>query len=341
MRKLLESMDTFAGEPEQKPGDQVRGTEKATKKKSGQHPFQGRLVGGESIFRELERQLVEGNVERRLREEFEQFANKDVTEANDPNFVGFMNKTLGDRVDAKPEQPKTGHDWYDNAPMHDMNTMPSYKPAFKFGMTVIQSMDKETKKHFAEADEDVLFSYLMKLARKKGLSPKYFVEEDLFEVTGLFSEIFHDPAMTDWSWADLLRNTLKDQDPEEQLDELGANNPPQQNSAVAATTAPGQPPTQPGQPAAIDPKETQALKQNLAKLKTSIPGLDITKATSAMAKADTGTQLNPADQKVASTFAPELANVMKNPQMANSLKMMIDKANQQEKAAASKPPGTI
>jgi hypothetical protein len=44
MRKLLESMDKFAGEPEQKSGDQVRGTDKA--KKSGKdHPFKGRLVG--------------------------------------------------------------------------------------------------------------------------------------------------------------------------------------------------------------------------------------------------------------------------------------------------------
>jgi len=73
MRKLLESMTKFAGEPAQRPGDQVRGTERATKKKSGQHPFQGRLVGGESIIKELEKQLVEGDVERRLREEFEQF----------------------------------------------------------------------------------------------------------------------------------------------------------------------------------------------------------------------------------------------------------------------------
>lgn len=41
MRKLLESMNKFAGEPEQKPGDQVRGTDKATK----ENPFKHRLVG--------------------------------------------------------------------------------------------------------------------------------------------------------------------------------------------------------------------------------------------------------------------------------------------------------
>ena len=44
MRKLLESMDKFAGEPKQKPGDQVRGTDNP--KKSGKkHGFGDRLVG--------------------------------------------------------------------------------------------------------------------------------------------------------------------------------------------------------------------------------------------------------------------------------------------------------
>jgi hypothetical protein len=41
MRKLLESMYKFAGEPKQKAGDQVRGTEKANK----ENPFKHRLVG--------------------------------------------------------------------------------------------------------------------------------------------------------------------------------------------------------------------------------------------------------------------------------------------------------
>ena len=48
MKKLLESMTKFAGEPAQKPGDQVRGHEKATK----QNPFKGRLVGGANESKE-------------------------------------------------------------------------------------------------------------------------------------------------------------------------------------------------------------------------------------------------------------------------------------------------
>lgn len=46
MKKLLESVTRFAGEPEQKPGDQVRGHERAVPRKDGKHPFAGRLVGG-------------------------------------------------------------------------------------------------------------------------------------------------------------------------------------------------------------------------------------------------------------------------------------------------------
>jgi len=51
MKDLLEKM-TFAGEPKQKPGDQVRGKEKFDMispilgKKPKQHPAHGRLVGG-------------------------------------------------------------------------------------------------------------------------------------------------------------------------------------------------------------------------------------------------------------------------------------------------------
>ena len=55
MRTLLESMNKFAGQAAgQKPGDQVRGTEKAVSK-NNEHPFKGRLVGAsESIEQECD-----------------------------------------------------------------------------------------------------------------------------------------------------------------------------------------------------------------------------------------------------------------------------------------------
>jgi hypothetical protein len=46
MKKLIESLDTIAGSnPAQKEGDQVRGTDKATPRGDGKHPFNDRLVG--------------------------------------------------------------------------------------------------------------------------------------------------------------------------------------------------------------------------------------------------------------------------------------------------------
>ena len=122
-------------------------------------------------------------------------------EAHDPNFTGFMNKALGTRQDKKPLRvdPKT---------VMSMNNMPGYKHAFKFGMDIIKKMDPDTKEHFANEDDDALESYMIDIAEKKGLIPKYFVEEDLSEVVGEFEEIFHDPEMEGWSWADLLRDMI-------------------------------------------------------------------------------------------------------------------------------------
>ena len=76
-KRLLEKINKFAGEPEQRPGDQVRGTEKATEKKSGEHPFKGRLVGAsesqDNLLKELEVQLKEGELQRELTNELNFF----------------------------------------------------------------------------------------------------------------------------------------------------------------------------------------------------------------------------------------------------------------------------
>ena len=90
MKKLLEKMDQFAGQAVgQKPGDQVRGTDKATPKKSGKHPFDGRLVGAsesKNLLADLEKELVEGAVKRGLKEEFEAFKEQGVAEGLSKQF---------------------------------------------------------------------------------------------------------------------------------------------------------------------------------------------------------------------------------------------------------------
>jgi hypothetical protein len=130
----------------------------------------------------------------------------DLAEATGPKFLKFMNKSLSNRVDVAA--PDTRPDWIKNAPVMNMNNMPGYKRAFKFGMDILQKMDTETKQHFAQLNDKELFNYMMDLAEKKNLVPRMFMEEDLDEVTQYFDEIFHDPAMATWSWADLLRSSM-------------------------------------------------------------------------------------------------------------------------------------
>ena len=110
--------------------------------------------------------------------------------------------------------------------------------------------------------------------------------------------------------------------------------------AAAKPAAPATPP-KPGQPAPIDPKAAADLKKNLTNLKTVLPGLDVTKATTTMAKADTGVKLSPGDQAIVSKIAPEIANAVKNQPI--QLKQLIDKSNKQDAvaaAAAAKAAGT-
>jgi hypothetical protein len=78
MRDLLEKMDQFAGQAVgQRPGDQVRGTEKA-KTGGKKHPFAGRLVGAsESVLPALDRMSKERNVHREIAEAWAQFQEQD------------------------------------------------------------------------------------------------------------------------------------------------------------------------------------------------------------------------------------------------------------------------
>lgn len=78
MKVLLEKMWKFSGEEVgQKPGDQVRGSEKAKKSKSGKHPFAGRLVGAsesqENFLKGLAQIAEDTTLERKLAERWEEF----------------------------------------------------------------------------------------------------------------------------------------------------------------------------------------------------------------------------------------------------------------------------
>jgi hypothetical protein len=103
MRKLLEAMNKFAGEPEQKAGDQVRSTEKA-KQGGKEHPFKGRLVGGESaepnsnMLGELSQLSQDMAIENKLKEMWANFNEDDIgVEPRRPHRKGTRADKLGRR----------------------------------------------------------------------------------------------------------------------------------------------------------------------------------------------------------------------------------------------------
>jgi hypothetical protein len=129
-------------------------------------------------------------------------------EATDPKFVGFMNKSLGDKVDPAKPAPNLPAE-YSKFKIASFDNMPGYRPALKFGMSVLQAMDQQTRQHFINSPDDndptdAIIVYLIDIAEKKGFMPKYFVEEDIWEVTDWFDEIFADPNL--YSWTDLLKS---------------------------------------------------------------------------------------------------------------------------------------
>lgn len=101
-------------------------------------------------------------------------------------------------------------------------------------------------------------------------------------------------------------------------------------SAGTATT--GQQSANSQQPNADDQaKQTAVLQKNLQNLKTKVPGLNINKATQALNKADANQALDNQDEKTMGAVAPQIANIVKNPQLAGQFKQLIDKSEQQEK----------
>jgi hypothetical protein len=112
----------------------------------------------------------------------------------------------------------------------------------------------------------------------------------------------------------------------------------------AAPAKPGQPPVpaapaKPGQPpaAAVDPKTAAAIKTSATALK--LP--DASKVAQAATDIQAGKPPSAAAKTaIATGLADPLSDIMQNPQMANQLKAMIDKAGKLDAAADAKTQGT-
>jgi hypothetical protein len=154
----------------------------------------------------------------------------------DEDFKNFLQKSLTNKVEPAPKQ-------YDPNTTMGFHNMPGYSNALKFGLSVIQKMDPETKQYYANNNEE-LEELLVNIAEKRNLLVKEFgdptdedhgdlfiggkfYEEDLLEVPGLFDEVFHDPNIGS-EWSDLLKDNVKLKEYEtKRIIQYSKENPPE------------------------------------------------------------------------------------------------------------------
>ena len=132
---------------------------------------------------------------------------KGVAEALDSNFVGFMNKTLGQKADA-PTDKSPMPDFMKGAPVAGLDSM-GYKAALDFGMKTLRKLTPTQKTKLSIKGEDGVVNWLANQAKKQGLlitdesdedTQGKFMQEDLDEVQDFLPEVFHDPAIKSWAF---------------------------------------------------------------------------------------------------------------------------------------------
>ena len=112
--------------------------------------------------------------------------------------------------------------------------------------------------------------------------------------------------------------------------------------AAGAAVKPAAPaaPVKPGQPVPLDPKTAAAIKTSATAIKQVAPNANPAQLAKAATSIESGVAPSTTDKNaIATSLADPLANIMQNPQMANQLKAMIDKAGKLD-AAADKAAGT-
>jgi hypothetical protein len=128
---------------------------------------------------------------------------------------------------------------------------------------------------------------------------------------------------TPMSLEDRLRAQWEQTKREKGLQEYGMTTGGTQNPGTQATPTN----TQNGQ-------EIDTITKNLRNLKSKVPDINIEKATAALSKADDSNPLTTQDKDAASTLADPVANLIKDPQLGQQLKQLIDKGMQKDQAAA-------
>lgn len=353
LKLLLEKMNKFAGEPEQKPGDQVRGTEKA-KAGGKEHPFKGRLVGGESsdnLLKELEVELKENALKHELVNELEFFKSttppkplRRTTSYIDPNRnITYPNQRAGAGGEGNEDKTykKAGQSYL----LH------------REGETFNLTLNGQLVKAFTAPARDV-HDYLTKLGfvlqstptkappnpnwfREGEENPADYVQLDVPLLIRLM-EYAREDAKDDMDLHSVAEKLIAMSSEGRTLsmddyDSIVGNDIAVDEEVTPAVATAGGPAgatqTNPQAAKVTDPaqlalqKQQQAkLQQNLANLKTAGVDIDPAKAAQTLQKTDTGAPMSAVDKDTISKLAPAIGNVMSNPSTATQLNTLIKKA---------------
>lgn len=291
MKSLLEAMTKFAGEPAQKPGDQVKGTDKASKAKSGKHPFLNQLVGEAHATK----------FERGLKQEYKVFKESSLKDIND---YRSKRKEL-QRIQLDPGTAKD--------------------PELKAELARRKaSLEKEARaRGFSESDDNLpvkahdvikvdvpLLIRLLEYAREDAKS-----DMELHSVTEKLIELCSTGNVLNMDSYDEIVGHAKES---AQLDELVGE--PIQPTQATATPSP--------QDLQKAEQEKQNLAKNLTQLKAAGVDIDPQKASQTLAKTDNKQPLGPVDKDNLAKMAPAIGNIVANPQLAGQFKALIQKAEQ-------------
>jgi len=127
---------------------------------------------------------------------------------NDPKFVGFMNNTLGNRIDPPAPVPDPDMIKMGGSVAELDNPHFNFRQAINFGINLFRKLTPAQKLSLAKKGQDAVEEYIYDMAVKHNMLIDYgaddaankhkFAEEDIAECQGYLPEIFHDPAIDSW-----------------------------------------------------------------------------------------------------------------------------------------------
>lgn len=130
--------------------------------------------------------------------------NDDIDEAQDPKFLAFMNKTLGQKVDTDSEVSNPS-----NVITTGLSNMPGVRSAIKFGLSVMSLVSKNpvTRAKMMSVDNDQIVEVIATVASRSGRLDNNFDYDDIVKAQDFLQDILYNSNIQ--TWQDVLKYPVK------------------------------------------------------------------------------------------------------------------------------------